>query len=100
MYESLTELANQDKIKFTSSYDNKGYLSIFDISEEELNAQKEKIKKELKSLKLSEQEFEQKFNDRLNEIQVKQKVIKLDWQDELALSNIDALKEEFNIDSV
>ena len=100
MYESLTELANQDKIKFTSSYDNKGYLSIFDISEEELNAQKEKIKKELKSLKLSEQEFEQKFNDRLNEIQVKQKVIKLDWQDELALSNIDSLKEEFNIDSV
>ena len=94
MYESLTELANQDKIKFTSSYDNKGYLSIFDISEEELNAQKEKIKKELKSLKLNEQEFEQKFNDRLNEIQVKQKVIKLDWQDELALSNIDSLKEE------
>ena len=75
-------------------------MSIFDISEEELNTQKEKIKKELKSLKLNEQEFEQKFNDRLNEIQVKQKVIKLDWQDELALSNIDALKEEFNIDSV
>ena len=95
MYEALIELMNQDKISFTAPYDNKGYLTIFDVDEEKLNKAKESIIKELKKQKLNEKEFEAKLNDELGKIQsVNTKMIKLDWQDEIALANMDALKEE------
>ena len=95
MYEAMIELMNQDKISFTASYDNKGYLTIFDVDEEKLNKAKESIIKELKKQKLNEKEFEAKLNDELGKIQsVNTKMIKLDWQDEIALANMDALKEE------
>ena len=44
MYESLIELVNQDKVKFTAAYDNKGYLTVFDINEKQLASEKEKIR--------------------------------------------------------
>ena len=95
MYEAMIELMNQDKISFTAPYDNKGYLTIFDVDEEKLSKAKESIIKELKKQKLNEKEFEAKLNDELGKIQsVNTKMIKLDWQDEIALANIDALKEE------
>lgn len=95
MYEAMIELMNQDKISFTAPYDNKGYLTIFDVDEEKLSKAKESIIKELKKQKLNEKEFEVKLNDELGKIQsVNTKMIKLDWQDEIALANIDALKEE------
>ena len=95
MYEAMIELMNQDKISFTAPYDNKGYLTIFDVDEEKLNKAKESIIKELKKQKLNEKEFEAKLNDELGKIQsVNTKMIKLDWQDEIALANMDALKEE------
>ena len=43
MYEAMIELMNQDKISFTAPYDNKGYLTIFDVDEEKLNKAKELI---------------------------------------------------------
>ena len=95
MYEAMIELMNQDKISFTAPYDNKGYLTIFDIDEEKLNEAKASISKELKKKKLNEKEFEAKLNDELGKIQsVNTKIVKLDWQDEIALANMDALKEE------
>lgn len=46
-------------------------------------------------MKLTDKEFEEKYSEEINKIQsVNTKTIKLDWQDELALTNIDALKEE------
>ena len=49
----------------------------------------------MKKQKVVGEEFETKLKERLAEIQsVKTKTIKLDWKDEIALSNIDALKEE------
>ena len=95
MYEAMIELMNQDKISFTAPYDNKGYLTVFDIDEKKLNEEKERISKELKKQKLNEKEFETKLNEELGKIEsVKTKMIKLDWQDEIALANMDALKEE------
>lgn len=95
MYEAMIELINQDKISFTAPYDNKGYLTVFDIDEEKLNKAKKEITEKLKKKKLSKEEFEEKFEEELNQIQsVNTKVVKLDWQDEIALANIDALKEE------
>ncbi len=95
MYEALIELMNQDKISFTAPYDGKGNLTVFDVDEKKLNSEKEKITNRLKRLKLSKEEFDRQLDEELNHVQsVKTKVIKLDWQDELALVNIDALKEE------
>lgn len=95
MYEAMIELINQDKISFTAPYDNKGYLTVFDIDEEKLNKAKKEITEKLKKKKLSKEEFEEKFEEELSQIQsVNTKVVKLDWQDEIALANIDALKEE------
>ena len=34
MFEAMIEMINQDKISFTASYDNKGYLAVFDIDQE------------------------------------------------------------------
>lgn len=95
MYEAMIELVNQDKISFTSTYDNKGYLTIFDTDQKMLAEERKKISEELRKKKLNEKEFEEKLNEKLNKVQaVKTKVIKLDWRDEIALANIDAMKEE------
>ena len=95
MYEAMIELMNQDKISFTASYDNKDYLTVFDIDEELLKKERERISKELKSENLDEKEFEKKLSEKMDDIQsVKTKVIKLDWEDKIALANMDALKEE------
>lgn len=95
MYEAMIELMNQDKISFTAPYDNKGYLTVFDIDEKKLEKAKKEITEKLKKEKLSQEDFDAKFEEELNQIQsVNTKVVKLDWQDEIALVNIDALKEE------
>lgn len=95
MYEALIELLNQDKISFTSTYDNKGYLTVFDVNEKLLDKERKRISEELKAKKLNKKEFENQLNDALSKIEsVKTKVVKLDWRDEIALANIDALKEE------
>ena len=95
MYEAMIELMNQDKISFTASYDNKDYLSMFDIDEKLLKKEKTRIVSELKKQKLNEEEFEKQLREELSKVQsVKTKIVKLDWADKLALTNIDALKEE------
>lgn len=95
MFEAMIELMNQDKISFTSSYDQKGYLTVFDVDEKKLENARQEITAKLKKQKLSNDDFEQKLNEELGKIQsVNTKTIKLDWKDELALANIDALKEE------
>lgn len=95
MYEAMIELMNQDKISFTAPYDNKGSLTVFDVDEAKLKKEREKIIAKLKKEKVSEEMFEARLNEELSQVQsVKTKVIKLEWQDEIALANIDALKEE------
>lgn len=95
MYEAMIELMNQDKISFTAPYDGKGSLTVFDIDENKLSKEKEKIINKLKKQKLTNEEFENKLDEELKQIQsVKTKTIKLDWQDEISLANMDALKEE------
>lgn len=95
MYESMIELLNQDKISFTTPYDGKGYLMVFDIDEELLSKERVKIEEKLKKKKLDQKQFEEKLQEELDKIQsVNTKMMKLDWKDEIALANIDALKEE------
>lgn len=96
MFETLIEMVNQDKIRFTASYDHKGYITTFDIDEEAFKKEKRRISEKLKSeQKLEGDELEKAIKEELakaNTIQTK--MVKLNWYEELALTNIDALKEE------
>lgn len=95
MYESLIEMANTDKITFTPSYDGKGYLTIFDMDEQLLVNERKKIEGKIKKLNLPHEEFIARVNEDLSKISaVKTKMVKLSFQEELALNQIDALKEE------
>ena len=95
MYEALIEMLNQDKISFTANYDHKGYLTVFDVDQKLIDDETKKITEKLKKEKVVGKEFDERLKDELNKVQsVKTKTIKLDWRDEIALTNIDALKEE------
>ena len=95
MYEAMIELIDQDKISFTADYDNKGYLTVFDIDEEKFQKQKEAIAEKLKKKKLSSDEFDKQLQEELDKVQnVKTRIEKLSWQEEIALGSIDSLKEE------
>ncbi len=95
MCEALIELMNMDAISFTTDYDNKGYLTIFETDEKELNKAKKEIERKLKEQHYSDEEIAAKMQDELKHAScVKTKVVKLDSYEEIALSNIDALKEE------
>lgn len=95
MYEALIQMMDQDVISFTENYDNKGYITVFDVDEKVLEKEKKKIEEKLKKQKLSENEYKEQFEEELKNVScMKTKMIKLDPYQEMALSNIDALKEE------
>ena len=95
MFEAMIELIEQDKVSFTAPYDNKQYLITFDVDETLLTQEKDKIKNKLKSKNLSPEEYDKAFQEELSKVQnVRTRTIQLGWDDELALANIDALKEE------
>ena len=97
MYEAMIELMNQDKIGFTASYDNKGYLTIFDIDEEKLAKEKKKLSDKINRMDLTDAQKANKLQEELDKIQnVKSHIEKLNWQEEMALAGIDALKEELD----
>ena len=71
------------------------HASGFDVDQEKMDKAREVLTKELKKQKLSPEELENKMQTELSKIQnVKTRVVKLDWQEEIALTSIDALKEE------
>ena len=95
MCEALIELMNIDVISFTADYDNKGYLTLFETDEKELNKLRREIENKLKVQNLSDEEIMIAMERELRDAScVKTKIVKLDPYQELALSNIDALKEE------
>lgn len=95
MCEALIEMMNMDLISFTMDYDNKGYLTIFETDDKELNKAKREIENKLRSQQYSEDEIAIRVQEELkNASCVKTKMVKLDPYQEMALSNIDALKEE------
>jgi len=96
MFEALSEMVNQDNIKFTASYDHKGYITTFDVDEDLLKKEKKRISDKLKTeQKLEGDELAKAIKEELSKANtIKTKVVKLSWFEELALSNIDALKEE------
>ena len=95
MYESAIEMTNENFVNFTTDYDNKGYLTIFQTDDAETVKAKKAIEDRLKKEKLSDEEFNFRLKEELKKSSViKTKLVKLDGYQEIALSNIDALKEE------
>ena len=95
MYESAIEMTNSNLIDFTTDYDNKGYLTIFQTDDAETAKVKKDIEERLKKEHLSEEDFAIRLKEELKKSSiVKTKMIKLDPYQEIALANIDALKEE------
>ena len=96
MFEELIEMVEQDKIKFTASYDHKGYITTFDVDEELLKKERKRISEKIKAeQKLEGEELAAAIKEELSKADtIKTKMVKLNWLEELALSNIDALKEE------
>lgn len=95
MYEAMIELMNQDKIEFTATYDHKGYLTIFDVDKDKYDKTKKDLIAKYKKQKMTEEEIEYNVQKELDKLQnVKSHVEKLNWQEEISLSSIDALKEE------
>ena len=73
MYDALVEMLGLDLISFTSEYDMKGYLNIFENTEIEYQDDK---------------------NNKKKEVQSHAKMHTLSFEEELALKNIDLAKEE------
>ena len=95
IYEALIEMLDIDAISFTSDYDNKGYLTVFEADEKKLEKEKKRIGEELNKKGITGEEFVKELEEELAKTScVKTKVVKLDPFQEIALANIDALKEE------
>ena len=95
MYEALIEMASQDLIEFTSEYDNKGYLTLLDVDEKKLNKVKEQVAESLKDQGLSPEDYQEKLEEAISKIDgAKTKVYKLAPDEEIALVQIDLMKEE------
>lgn len=95
MYESAIEMTNSDLISFTAEYDNKGYLTMFSEDDKETAKVKKTIEERLKKENVSEEEFNFRLKEELKKSAVvKTNTVKLDPYQEIALVNIDALKEE------
>ena len=95
MYESAIEVTNSNLVDFTTDYDNKGYLTIFQTDDAETAKVKKSIEDRLKKENLSEEDFAIRLKEELKKSSiVKTKMVKLDPYQEIALANIDALKEE------
>lgn len=95
MYECAIEVTNSDLVDFTAEYDNKGYLTIFQTDDAETAKVKKDIEERLRKEKVSDEEFALRLKEELKKSAVvKTKMVKLDPYQEIALANIDALKEE------
>jgi hypothetical protein len=73
MYDALVEMLGLDLISFTEEYDSKGHLTLFDNIEFE---------------------YEDDQKNKKKEVELKQKIHTLSFDEELALLNIDFAKEE------
>ena len=91
----MDEMMDQDIISFTDDYDGKGYLTIFEKDEVQFEKDKKRIEEKLKKKNLSDEQYNQKLSKELDKVtSLSSKVVKLDKEQEAALINIDALKEE------
>ena len=95
MFESLIKMVEADLITFPESYDNRGYLNIFEVDQKLLSKNKNAIQEQLEKEDLSQKEYEERLDDELSKLDIaKSKIYKLSPDEEIALKQIDMMKEE------
>ena len=78
-----------------ADYDNKGYLTLFLMDDKETKNVQKQIEERLKKENLSDDVYAMRLKEEMKKSSVvKTKIAKLDPYQEIALVNIDALKEE------
>lgn len=94
-FESLIKMVEADLITFPAEYDNKGYINIMEIDEKILRTKIDEIKKKLDSLELSQIEYDERLRDQVEQIDTGKVITqKLNIEEEIALKQIDIMKEE------
>ncbi len=95
MFEALIKMVEANLITFSDNYDNRGYLSINEVDQNALIKNKTSIMAKLDKENLSQSEYEERLNDELSELDIsKYKTYKLSPDEEVALKQIDMMKEE------
>lgn len=95
MFEALIKMVEANLITFTDSYDNRGYLSINEVDQNALVKNKTAIMAKLDQENLSQAEYEERLDDELSQLDIsKYKTYKLSPDEEIALKQIDMMKEE------
>lgn len=94
-YEAMRQICNDDLVEFTSSYDNKGFLSIIEVDQKKYERAKTRIESELSKEKLSPEEFIERLDEELEKLDLAKTVTyRLSRNEELALTQLDTQKEE------
>lgn len=95
MFENLIEMANGNHIKFTADYDNKGYLSVINTDDAKYRREREKLIASMQSSSMAADEIEFQVSQLLAERHdIQAERIPLDAAEEIALANIDLMKEQ------
>ena len=95
MFEALIKMVESNKITFTEKYDNKGYLNILEVDEKLMADSEKKIREKLDKMDLDINQYEEMLEEQLSEIEsAKTTVYKLSLDEEVALVQLDAMKEE------
>lgn len=94
-FEALIKMIEADLISFPAEYDNKGYLNILEVDEKVLAKHKAAICKKLDAEDLSRVEYDERLEEEMAQLDIgKVKMHKLSLDEEIALKQIDAMKEE------
>ena len=94
-FEALIKMTEANLITFPAEYDNKGYLNILEVDESTMAKAKKEIMDRLDKMNLPKVEYDEMLADELSKIDIgKVKVKKLNFDEEVALKQIDMMKEE------
>ena len=95
MFEALIKMVEANLITFTDNYDNRGYLSINEVDQTALKKSKIEIMSRLDKENLSQKEYEEKLEEEISKLDIsKYTTYKLTLDEEVALKQIDMMKEE------
>lgn len=95
MFEALIKMVEADKITFSERYDGKGYINLMEVNNKLMEASEAKIREELDKLDLPLDVYEDMLEEKLSEIDSAKTITKkLSLEEEVALIQIDSMKEE------
>lgn len=94
-FEALIKMIEANLITFPAEYDNKGYINILEVDDKIIAKHRAEISEKLQQMELSQQEYEERLADEMSKLDIGNvKTKKLSLEEEVALKQIDMMKEE------